>query len=218
MGQAKRRRAEIEALKAAEALRAREECATNRLACAIHESAHLIAAFHFDVPVGERGVHIRSAEGTSDFIGFTNTLQSQLYGNVNELSDERRTEYMAQALIGPIAEYRLLNNRTDQILTFWANDIASAVGIPVEINHQRGFGRCSKDDVQHCTTLTTYCLTVIDNHNVPLPNVWPDKSNLLDVFQNAALLAERIRKQYEATIQSFASALINAPGMTFSGA
>jgi hypothetical protein len=113
IGRAGRRRARQSALAAA---RAERESAvrvdeirvteTEIVAAAVHEAAHVVTAFHWDVPIGEDGVSL--APSARDVAGFSDTRWTKL-PPTTQISYACKVSSLA----GPFAEFTYRDNSND---------------------------------------------------------------------------------------------------------
>src|ERR1035441_3508140 len=100
MGQAKKRAAEIQVLKAANPI------LSNKLqAAAIHECGHALANFHYEILFGDEGLWLMQEHG--EVQGFSDSRPSEKFGAVNAqdvLRDdpEGLLAYLVSCLAGPL--------------------------------------------------------------------------------------------------------------------
>jgi hypothetical protein len=119
MGQAKRRKAEIERLKTATPEKPEKIVVADYHFLAMHEGAHVLANHHYGIPIGERGVSLECDAFGTPCAGFTDSKASRLRGTMPD--EELLFNNRVVALAGPLAELGFFQeeNLTDGIIKRW---------------------------------------------------------------------------------------------------
>lgn len=77
-------------------------------AAAVHEAAHVIAAFHWNVPIGKRGVYIEPSPDGNDAGGYSDVLWNEMDDHESSVETNHAISYMSWvgSVIAPFAEYQ----------------------------------------------------------------------------------------------------------------
>jgi hypothetical protein len=103
-------------------------------AAAVHEAAHTIAAFHWDVPIGNRGVSITPAAGGNDAVGFSDVSWPSLAESASSEAEHNAVAYASwvATVIAPFAEYQCRADEDDldlqDLLSSCRLDFATVLG------------------------------------------------------------------------------------------
>ena len=205
MGQAKRRAGKINVLKAG------LSPIDSQKAAAIHEAAHVIAAVHFGVSLGEEGVSLeelkeyRNGRLRVDYGGYAAT---QWQGLNAAISDERWSECAASAMIGPLAELRYR--------------LSVSKDVPPEALVNRVL-KSGHRDFESCLSKTTPEEVVEDLARLCLAPLIgqpykPITSNPASEYASAwtALAKSLLDNFYDSAIRRFADYLLSAPNFRLS--
>jgi hypothetical protein len=219
MGQAKKRAAEIQVLKAA------NPTLSNKLqAAAIHECGHALANFHYEIPFGDEGLWLMQEHG--EVKGFSDSRPSEKFGAVNApdfLRDdpEGSRAYLVSSLAGPLAEFYFWFDEgrpPDRILAenedAWLNDFAVLLGIKgTEREHGVLYDSEQLKQAQHifnwCMKTLFGALGWIETPKLP-PVMFSDQDVSLP-FRNAVIEAMNLVNLYQQEIHALAEHLLAAP-------
>jgi hypothetical protein len=154
MSRATTERKRIERKRAAErltmitrVLASNENSGTFLRAAAVHEAAHVIAAFHWDVPFGNRGVSITPASGGNDAVGFSDVSWPVLAESVSSAAEHNAVAYASwvATMIAPFAEYHHRADDADldleNLLSSCRMDFAEPLGPNTSHDAAMNYGR-----------------------------------------------------------------------------
>lgn len=215
MGQAKRRSDEIKALKALGKFKAP----------AVHESAHVIAAMHFGVPIGDGGVWLKEHEDGRVSGCVNDALPTSL--SMSELADNRQAflEHEAVNFAGPFAEFFFVLDDRDPVWVveresrMWLDDFATAMGMEGRRDGQ-GHTFFSDEQFDNVEQFAFRCFALLVGEATVTeigPVVCGDR-NIAPLIGEAVLGTRKLVRTYWQDILNFSDVLLASPGFAMTKA
>jgi hypothetical protein len=114
-----------------------EKAKTFLQAAAVHEAAHVIAAFHWDVPIGDRGVSITPASAGNDAVGYSDVLWATHQEQSVEENNAVAYASWVASVIAPFAEFQFRADDEDldfqNLLSSCRGDFWAVLGTPATL-------------------------------------------------------------------------------------
>jgi len=218
MGQAKKRSDEIKALKAHGR---RDDQALGKFKpAAVHESAHVIAAMHFDVPIGDGGVSLKERED-GRVSGFNDARPNQKHGNLSmgELADNRQAflEHQTINFAGAFAEFFWGGRLIERGFDVWLSDFAHAMKIE---GKRLGQGEVfySGEQLKELRQIASRCFALLDDHATEIGPVPVGDKDIGPLIGEAVLGTRKFIQTYWKDILDFSDVLLASPGLAMTKA
>jgi hypothetical protein len=209
MGQAKKRSDEIKALKALGKLKAP----------AVHESAHVIAAMHFDVPIGDGdgGVWLKEHDGRVS--GSSDARPTIL--SMGELADNRQffLEHQAMNFAGPFAEFFFLwgDRVIERGFDMWLSDFARVMGMEgTKVGQGKVF--YSGEQLKELRQIASRCFALLVDKATEVGPVAVGDKNVGPLIGEAVLGTRKLVRAYWQDILNFSDVLLASPGLAMTKA